>query len=215
LNSLWDATLSSIVIKPTLLLLFVSSLFKEKQELVATLIKRFPKATLIGCSIAGEISDDKVSDYSVSLTAIQFEKTMHKLVDVVIKYMEHNFDASKELANKLKATNLKHVLVLSDDLNVNGADLVSGLKSTLPEVSIAGGLAGDGSDFKETFVIDNNKISDNCIAAVGFYGDDLKICFSSKRRWDSFGIEHLVTKSNKNVLCELDGLPALELYKFF
>ncbi|NRA92567.1 MAG: FIST C-terminal domain-containing protein, partial [Psychroserpens sp.] len=33
--------------------------------------------------------------------------------------------------------------------------------------------------------------------------------------WDSFGIERLVTKSKKNVLYELDGLPALELYKSF
>lgn len=33
--------------------------------------------------------------------------------------------------------------------------------------------------------------------------------------WDSFGIERLVSKSDNNVLFELDGKPALSLYKSF
>jgi hypothetical protein len=214
-ESIWEATLLRITIEPSLLLLFVSPLFKDKTELLKSLESQFPKATIIGCSTSGEISDNKVSDNTVSLTAIQFEKTKHKLVDVGIEHMDHSFDAGKTLATKLKAPNLKHVFVLSDGLNVNGADLVSGFKNSLPNISITGGLAGDGADFKKTFIIANNKMSDNRIVAVGFYGDHLKIGFSSKGGWDSFGKERLVTKSTKNVLFELDGHPALELYKSF
>jgi hypothetical protein len=50
---------------------------------------------------------------------------------------------------------------------------------------------------------------------LGFYGDNLKVGFSSRGGWDSFGIDRLVTRSNNNVLYELDGKPALETYKSF
>ena len=45
------------------------------------------------------------------------------------------------------------MMVLSDGLNVNGSDLVKGLKNKLPkDVAVTGGLAGDQDRFKETVV---------------------------------------------------------------
>ncbi len=214
-DSTWKMAVSSIDIEPSIIMLFVSPLFKNKQQLLDELVKLYPKSTIIGCSTAGEISDTKVSDYSVSLTAIQLEKVNHKLEQVAVKSMDHSFDAGAALANKLMDKDLKHVIVFSDGLNVNGADLVSGLQKQLPNISITGGLAGDGADFNETFVIANSKISDKLIVGLGFYGDGLKVGYSSKGGWDSFGMERLVTKSDKNILYELDGLPALKLYKSF
>lgn len=129
--------------------------------------------------------------------------------------MNCSYKAGAKIANKLNDKALKHVIVLSDGLNVNGADLVSGLKSKIPGVSITGGLAADGSDFNNTFLVNGDQIVDKAIIGLGFYGEDLKVGYSSKGGWDSFGIERLVTKSNKNVLYELDGMPALEIYKSF
>jgi hypothetical protein len=211
----WSQAITQIEIIPSILLLFVSPLFKEKNALVGELIKLYPNATIVGCSTAGEISDISVSDNSVALTAIQLEKVNHKLVKVDVKSMDESFDAGASLAQKLDAKDLSHVLVFSDGLNVNGADLVSGLKSILLETSITGGLAADGSNFNETFVIANNTIADRIIVGLGFYGDQLKVGYSSKGGWDSFGMGRLVTKSDNNVLYELDGLPALKLYKSF
>ncbi|MCA9467533.1 MAG: hypothetical protein KC643_19090, partial [Nitrospira sp.] len=51
------------------------------------------------------------------------------------------------------------------------------------------------------------------ISAVGLYGDRVRLGHGSKGGWDFFGIERRVTKSHGNVLLELDGKPALELYK--
>ncbi len=211
----WAQSITEIKIVPSILLLFVSPLFKEKKTLVGELKGLYPNATIVGCSTAGEISGITVSDSSVALTAIQLEKVNHKLVEVDVKSMDASFDAGMTLAHQLDSKDLSHVLVFSDGLNVNGADLVSGLKSILPETSITGGLAGDGANFNETFVIANNTITDRIIVGLGFYGDQLKIGYSSKSGWDSFGMDRLVTKSDKNVLYELDGLPALELYKSF
>lgn len=49
--------------------------------------------------------------------------------------------------------------------------------------------------------------------AIGLYGDYVKLGHGSKGGWDKFGPERLVTKSKGNVLYELDGRPALQLYK--
>ena len=51
------------------------------------------------------------------------------------------------------------------------------------------------------------------IAALGFYGARLKVGYGSLGGWDPFGPERLITRSNGNVLYELDGHSALDLYK--
>lgn len=214
-QSNWNIELSQINIVPDIFLLFVSPLFKEKKEVLKGLNSKFPKSNVIGCSTAGEISDVSVSDETISLTAIQFEKVKYSKVTVQVKDMNCSFNAGADIAKQLYKDDLKHVIVLSDGLNVNGADLVLGLKSKLHNVSITGGLAGDGANFNNTFVINDNQIIDKTIIGLGLYGDNLNVGYSSKGGWDSFGIERLVTKSEKNVLYELDGLPALEIYKSF
>jgi hypothetical protein len=201
---------------PNLILMFVSPIFKFKRELLDLLLERFPDAHILGCSTAGEISDIEVSDDSISLTAIAFEKTTLHSTCTHFNSMTNSKETGEKLINLLPKKGLRHVLVLSDGLNVNGADLVAGMVNALPEgVSITGGLAGDGPNFKKTFVVSNRGISDYKLAAVGFYGEDLKIGFGSQGGWDSFGLERAVTKSEANILYELDGKPALELYKSF
>lgn len=212
---MWTDELAKLTMEPDIILLFVSPGFDDKELLVSKLHKSFPNCSIIGCSTAGEISDVRVQDQTVSLTAIKLDKVSHRRESVKIESMKDSYKAGRTLAKKIDGEDLQHVIVLSDGLNVNGADLVSGLRSKLEDVSITGGLAADGSDFQNTFVIDNDTICDKMVVAVGFYGKDLKVGFSSKAGWDSFGIERVVTKSHKNVLYELDGLPALELYKSF
>jgi hypothetical protein len=48
---------------------------------------------------------------------------------------------------------------------------------------------------------------------VGFYGDRLRVGYGSLGGWDAFGPERLVTRAEGNVLYELDGRSALQLYK--
>jgi hypothetical protein len=51
------------------------------------------------------------------------------------------------------------------------------------------------------------------VSAVGLAGPDLRVGYGSRGGWDRFGPERLITRSAGNVLYELDGHPALELYK--
>lgn len=118
------------------------------------------------------------------------------------------------LAEQLTREDLKAILVLSDGLNVNGSELVKGFNSALPEsVVVTGGLAGDGDRFKRTWVVGEGRPRSGIVSAVALYGDHVSVGHGSKGGWDLFGPERRVTRSRGNVLHELDGRPALALYK--
>jgi hypothetical protein len=74
-------------------------------------------------------------------------------------------------------------------------------------------LAGDGADFRETLVGADCAPQSGVVAAVGFYGSSVRIGHGSAGGWDIFGPRRRMTRSAGNVLIELDGEPALDLYE--
>jgi hypothetical protein len=102
---------------------------------------------------------------------------------------------------------------MSDGLLINGSQLTRGINRVNKLIPVTGGLAGDGARFCETYVIANDVPAQRTIVAIGFYGDSLSIqsgCFAG---WSEFGAQRTITKSKENVLYEIDGQPALDLYK--
>jgi len=183
-------------------------------ERFAELRARYPAAILFGCSSAGEIHDTRVSDDTVTATAARFDATPLALARQEVAADADSRAAGRALAARLPATGLAHVLVLSDGLHVNGTDLVDGLQEALPAgVRVTGGLAGDGARFQRTLVMADAPPAEHLVAAVGFYGDHIRVGHGSLGGWDSFGPERLITRSRGNVLYELDGRSALDLYK--
>ncbi len=180
----------------------------------AELRQNWPAALLLGGTTAGEIQDTEVSDNSIAVTAIHFENTPIRLARQQISNASQSEAAGTALAQELATDDLCHVLVISDGLQVNGTELVTGLKRHLPaKVLVTGGLSGDGARFQETRVIANAPPQAGWIAAVAFYGKHLQIGSGSLGGWDTFGPDRLITKAKGNVLYELDGQSALELYK--
>lgn len=197
-----------------LVLLFGSTQIFKDPITYETIHKRYPKADLLGCSTAGEIFGTNVSDDSMVLTAIEFTHTTIKGTSITIDSMKDSFHAGEKLIQTLDKENLVHIFVLSDGLNVNGSDLVRGISKHLPsQVTITGGLSGDGSNFKETYVLWNKPAAKNTVAIIGFYGKKMKIGYSSLGGWDAFGPDRIITRSEGNILYELDGQSALSLYK--
>lgn len=197
-----------------LLLVFGAPRMDEAPEPFEALASAYPEAKILGCSTAGEILGEGVFDDTLTMSLVGFDSTRLRLAHISLDDVEGDFAAGESLAEQLEAPDLVGVYVLSDGLHVNGSELVRGLNEKLgPKTIVTGGLAGDGSDFGKTWVLHGSNVSDRQIAAVGFYGDSIEITHGSRGGWDPFGPMRKVTRSENNVLFELDEQPALELYK--
>lgn len=210
----WSEALPPLDSPATLVLVFGSSSMASIQQPFDDLLAAYPNAVLAGCSSAGEILDTEIHDESLVVAITQFRNTELKMVNVALSSAEASYASGQQLMRRLMAEDLKGLFVLSEGLSVNGSRLISGVNSLRPEsVVVTGGLAGDGDRFENTWVLVDGKPQAGFVTAVGFYGEHVKIGHGSKGGWDYFGPERIVTNSSDNVLFELDGKPALTLYK--
>lgn len=200
--------------EPDLILVFGALSFFQNQQLPIALRKLAPNSIIAGCSTAGEIAFDRVYDDTCVISCIKFEKTKVLSRSTALREMNDSFNAGERLAKELPVVDLSAVIVFGVGVNINGSGLVSGLQSALPKhVSISGGLAADAGAFKQTWTIGPDGSTDNRIVAVGLYGNNINLSYGSFAGWQPFGPARKVTKSVQNVLYELDGERALDIYK--
>ena len=197
----------------TLVVTFGAGGYGDSPEPILELRRAFPLATMIGCSTAGEILDAQVYDGRIVAAVCRFARTEVRGASVAIR-SGADAAAGSALAQRLAGPDLRAVLVLSEGLLVNGSALVAGINAKLPEaVIVTGGLAADGDRFQRTWVLHDGRILRRHVCAVGLYGTAVRVGHGSCGGWQSFGPERLVTRADGNVLQELDGRPALALYK--
>ena len=198
--------------QPHLVLVFGSApALQSAAESIRTLFKN---AHRIGCSTAGEIFSRGVADDSLVVTAIAFDSAHVVQVSTPLEGMQDSFQAGARLAGGLPQEDLKAILVFGQGVEINGSAMLMGMTSVVgANMAITGGLAGDGGAFVQTWVLDDQGVSANRLACVGLYGD--KLCFTqgSYGGWSAFGPARKVTRSDHNVLYELDGKPALSVYR--
>lgn len=200
------------VIAPNLLLVFGSA--RWLTTLAGPLAEQFPAAIRLGCSTAGEISSQGVSDNTCVITAVHFEAVRLYAASTPLVVMQESRAAGHALASQLPAAGLRALLVLGQGVNINGSAMIAGITDVLgAEVLISGGLAGDDAAFKQTFVLTDQGVFSDRLACVGFYGDGLQVSHGSFGGWEPFGPARKVTRCDHNVLFELDGEPALDVYK--
>lgn len=187
-----------------------------KEDFYNKIKNKFPHAEIALCSTAGEIYNNQVYDNTVSISALYFEKANLQTSKVSIDNFLSSFDAGKSLIEKLPKEDLKLLFILSDGGKVNGSELIKGVNEYKDKnILVTGGLAGDGTNFKDTVVGLNETPSSGNIVAIGFYGESLQCTHGSLGGWETFGLERIVTKSQKNVLYEIDSKNALDLYKTY
>lgn len=203
--------------RPNRLVLVFGSVSRLQDPALTKALKRaYGGAVLAGCSTAGEITREGVSDDSVTVTSIAFEHTRLRSARARGVRMTESRAVGERLAAELAEPDLGYVLVLSDGVHVNGSDLVAGLVGRLPsDVLVTGGLAGDNGRFRRTVVHDGDRVDERSVMAIGFYGTRLRVGHGSVGGWESFGPIRRVTRSEHNVLYELDGKPALEIYETY
>jgi hypothetical protein len=197
-----------------LLLLFGSIEQITTPGLADALRQRFPQARLLGCTTAGEITPDGVEDGTCSITAIKFDRVVLSEGSTRLSGMDDSFAAGERLGQQIAAPGLKAVLVFGPGVQINGSALVNGMASAIGDaIPITGGLAGDGGAFRQTWTVGRDGVAHDRVVAIGLCGDSLRFGHGSFGGWEAFGPARKVTRSNGNVLYELDGESALGIYK--
>lgn len=197
---------------PHLLLVFGSA--DLLQGVGGPLKSLFPSAIRVGCFTAGEISARGVSDGTCVVTAIRFEATPLVESSTRLEGMADSFAAGQRLGRQLPLAGLRDVFILGQGVAIDGSALIAGMTEVLgTAIQITGGLAGDAAAFKETWVLDASGVHNDRLVCVGLYGDRLVFSHGSFGGWSPFGPARKVTRCEGNVLFELDGWPALEVYR--
>jgi len=215
LNKVWKEYPSALnPEKCQLVLVFGSRGCIVHNDIYEYVNKAYPAADIVFSSTAGEIINDSVFDSSVVVTAIELEKTTVRCVKTNISEHSNSFETGKYLVKQLDQDDLSCIFVIADGTFVNGSELVDGFShDNKRHIPITGGLAGDAARFEKTFTGLNDIPSQGNVIAVGFYGKDMLIGHGSLGGWDEFGQERIITRSDKNVLFEIDNKNALDLYK--
>ena len=199
---------------PQLLLVFAAPAFFEHGVLLPGLAATLPGCVVLGCSTAGEIASQGVEEHSAVLTAIRFGHTRVASATTLLQGMQDSQAAGQRLATALMADDLQLLLLLAPGTEINGTAVLDGLQQVLGDaVPVVGGMAADDGRFRQTFTLHQAGWNDHQLVAVGLYGQQLQVGHGSCGGWTTFGPARQVSRCQQNVLYELDGTPALEVYK--
>ncbi|WMW81615.1 FIST N-terminal domain-containing protein [Undibacterium cyanobacteriorum] len=205
---------SLMALEPQLVLVFGFTEHFANPSLHQALRAKFPHAQCVGCTTAGEIAPSGVVNHTTVVTAIHFENTQFTVATAPLESMEKSYDAGAALARQLQSDRLKAVLVLGQGVAINGSGMIEGMVSVLgASMPITGGLAGDDGAFVKTYTMSNQAVSTDHIIGIGFEGEKLMFSHGSFGGWKPFGPTRKVTRCVGNILYELDGEPALDVYK--
>ena len=204
--------------KPTLAIVFIS----VKQDRAAV-VKILTSAGIdcVGATSCNEFTDGNQSEGAIAMMLLDIDKDNYALLTVDIEsktIVEAGTLLSTAALQKFSNPSL---IILSTSLMETGAildgeTLIRSIEKTIgPQVNMFGGMAGDDLSFTGTYVFSNNWSTRYGVAAIAFCEDKIKMYGVALSGWKSIGVSRTVTKSKKNLLYEIDGKPALEMYLRF
>jgi len=213
----WEYVGEKITLVKPLVLVFGNRFLLEDSNIYEEVRALFPDGELVFGSTSGDISGDMVNEDSVTITAIEFEKTQMVIKTGNVKdEQKDDYHTGYDLLKQFDLDKLQFMFIVAEGSFLNGSDLTKGMTEALQnKVLITGGLCADDTRFEKTLSAYNENPKEGEIVAVGLYGESLEATFSIYGGWTPFGPKRIVTKSQGNILYELDGQPALDLYKTY
>jgi len=221
--------------EPTFSLMFCSVKFEIEKLLEG--VRSVVQGPMIGCSTAGEITNDGVSTGSVAVMCIKSDKIRVGLgvgedigLDArkagqdsaasAIKEIGEEMRTASQIFIKTKSGKFANItpfsmITLPDALAGGGADVVRGITDVVGlHFPVVGGSPGDDLQMKKTYEFCNGNIySDAVVSAV--LSSDLVTGFGVRHGWHPVGKSMTVTRSKGGQVYEIDESPAIKAYEEF
>ncbi|MEH6625826.1 MAG: FIST N-terminal domain-containing protein [Motiliproteus sp.] len=187
----------------------------ELQSVTNGLYTQWPELQLIGCSTDGEFSSvEGFTEDSIVLILFASDS-----IDMVAGFIDNRTDDLRGDCRRAVSAAMQRseqdpslCILLSDVLTGNGESVVSNVSDALNNlVPVVGGMAGDNWRFSQTHQLCNNSVFNNGSVFLLFCGP-LKYSYGVDCGWDAIGEMGTITRSDKNVIYEIDHQPALKFY---
>lgn len=201
--------------KPTVAIIFMS--VKQDRKPICKLFES-NNIDVFGATSCGEFVNGHQSDGEIAILLLEISKTLY-----TIHFEDFDPESLEKSASNLANVALKKFknpsLVISStsiDRNgdlIKGEDLSNHLKNNLGNDKLFyGGLAGDDWQLNGTFVFTNTQETDYGMIALILDGDKINLKGMAVTGWKPLGLKRTVTKSKGNLLYEIDGKSAVQLY---
>lgn len=198
-----------------LAVVFASSVY-DYQAVVNGVRQVTNNAPLIGCSTAGEFTEEKVDKESVACAVIS--TGTHKFFPGIGKGLKEDEiktlkKASSGLPSPIKNYPYLSAILLIDGLAGKGEEsALAALDALGPNVKFSGGAAADDLKFKETYVFTNDKVSSNA-ASLTLAASRVPVAIGVKHGHSPISPPLTITKAEGSVLYEVEDRPAFEVWK--
>ncbi len=177
----------------------------------------FPKSIYVGCSTCGNIMNGDLSVDTYVVVCTVFESDTAGLKTSQYHLDQENVDIVIPEVVKFANENnwVKAILMYTTVWETTMTSLCNALELVRKDVKILGGGAFNGlMDSFSSFVFSKGKkIADNSIVFVFLGGDDLVVNTRYICGWKPLGRAMSITKASGNILQEIDGVPAFDVYR--
>ena len=177
---------------------------------------RLPKTMpLVGCSSYAEIDSQEAMTRSVVLLGARNSGVAAHPVALRVEGRSSS-QLGQALGQAFRPLHPSLIVVLPDVLSVNATEVLRGLQSELgPHAPIIGGAAADEGSFKKTFQICGHTLQSDGVVAMALSGP-LQLATAARSGYSPVSMPRVATRvEGGNVLLELDGRPALSVYREF
>jgi hypothetical protein len=204
--------------QPTLAIVFMS--ITQDRDAVSEILSK-QNIDLIGATSCNEFVDGYQSDGGIAALLFEINRSNYA---VLLEDIGTGTIAGT--CNRLSTAVLRKfanpsLIILStsiteDGTMLDGETLIRSIEKSIgPHINMFGGMAGDDMTFKGTYVFTREGSSRHGVAAIAFNEDKIKMYGVALSGWKSIGVSRSITKCKKNLLYEIDGKPALEMYLRF
>lgn len=173
------------------------------------------EAPLIGCSTAGEITAEGPAKRSAVVVTVQSDRMtattgLGERLDTAPR--QAGEDAARPAA-RAKPPDPHLFLMFPDGVSGNVAEAIRGVQSVLGlSFPIVGAAAGDDLSFRRTVQYHHGTAhTDSAVGAL--LSGPIAVGFGARHGWRPLGKPRLVTRAMANVVHELDGQSAVNLYE--
>ncbi|MBK8473631.1 MAG: FIST C-terminal domain-containing protein [Sphingobacteriales bacterium] len=169
--------------------------------------------SIIGCSSAGEIVDDRLYEQEIGVMLLDMPADAFCIVQTDHDQTELDVAANTLSTAALQTFDNPAIILLLSGIEVDAEYLTEALKLRMGEsVCLFGGMAGDDFRLQETYVFGNYQISSQGLIALVVDNNKIAIEGMAYSGWEAIGIEHTVTEARGTTVYTINNEPALDVF---